>query len=99
MENQQSSRHGFGAVLKAFLAGNVLGALLALLAAPRPGRETRRAISEGNRGAIATGRKVYGTGKSAAQMASQTAHWAGSAGSRLTAGPESRPPMPASLQS
>lgn len=83
MENRKSSRQGFGAVLVAFLAGNVLGAALALLAAPRRGSETRRAISGANRGMASAGRKVYGTGRGAALKTSQTARRAGGAGARL----------------
>ncbi len=73
MDIQQSSRQGFSAVLVAFLAGNLLGAALALLAAPRPGSETRKVITEADRRAVAAGRKVYGTGKGTAQRAYRAA--------------------------
>ena len=52
-----------GGVLFAFLLGGAVGAILGLLYAPRPGKETREMLGEKSQEYIAQGKEVYETGR------------------------------------
>lgn len=69
----QDTTNGASVFLKGFLVGGILGAVAAILLAPKPGKELRAEIKEKGDAALKEAKRVYEDSRSRAKAALEAA--------------------------